>query len=160
MNKRRSVTSLAVVLFLALVGLQGNAVADAKHKLVIQVSTDDVRTQNIALNNAVNLQKALGDNVQIEIVAYGPGLSILTPESPASKRVPDLALYENITFSACGNTMKNVAKKTGKDVALVQGVRVVPAGCSGSWNFRKKAGPTSDRKANSGAIHDNACGRA
>ena len=36
------------------------------------VSTDDVRTQNIAMNNAVNLQKALGvDNVAVEIVAYG-----------------------------------------------------------------------------------------
>lgn len=30
------------------------------HKIVIQVSTDDPRTQTIALNNAVNLQKALG----------------------------------------------------------------------------------------------------
>ncbi len=128
MQPLRSTTSLALVLLLAMIGLQGNAFADAKHKLVIQVSTDDVRTQNIALNNAVNLQKALGDDVQIEIVAYGPGLSMLTPKSPASKRVPDLALYENITFSACGNTMKNVSKKTGKDVTLVDGVKVVPAG--------------------------------
>jgi intracellular sulfur oxidation DsrE/DsrF family protein len=115
-------------MLLALAGFQGTAWADAKHKLVIQVSTDDVRTQNIALNNASNLQKTLGDDIEIEIVAYGPGLSMLTPKSPASKRVPDLALYENVTFSACGNTMKKVAKKSGKDVTLVEGVRVVPAG--------------------------------
>ena len=41
---------------------------------MIQVSTDDPRTQKIALNNAVNMQKLYGiDNITIEIVAYGPG---------------------------------------------------------------------------------------
>lgn len=128
MKNLRLFTGLAIAMLLALAGFQDPAWADAKHKLVIQVSTDDVRTQNIALNNASNLQKALGDDIEIEIVAYGPGLSMLTPKSPASKRVPDLARYENVTFSACGNTMKKVAKKSGKDVTLVEGVRVVPAG--------------------------------
>jgi intracellular sulfur oxidation DsrE/DsrF family protein len=99
-----------------------------KNKIVIQVSTDDPRTQKIALNNAVNLQKALGpDNIKIEIVAYGPGLGLLTGRSPESKRVPSLAM-QNITFSACGNTMKKVAKKTGRMPVLVEGVGEVQAG--------------------------------
>ena len=43
-------------------------------------------SQNLALNNAVNLQKSLGqDNVAIEIVAYGPGLSLLTDQSSQMK---------------------------------------------------------------------------
>jgi len=101
---------------------------DPEHKVVIQVSTADPLTQKIALNNAVNVQKILGiDNVAVEVVAYGPGLSILTPKSPESHRIPDLAL-QNITFSACGNTMKKVTKKTGSEPQLVDGVRVVPAG--------------------------------
>ncbi len=101
---------------------------DKPHKLVIQVSSDDVRTQNIAMNNAVNLQKSLGaDNVQIEIVAYGPGLTMMTPKSPASKRIPSLAMQE-ITFSACGNTKAKMEKKTGKTVELVEGVQIVEAG--------------------------------
>ena len=107
---------------------QAIAADDSKHKLVIQVSGDDVRTQNIAMNNAVNVQKALGiDNVSIEIVAYGRGLKMLTPKSPASSRVPNLAL-QDITFSACGNTMAKTAKKSGKPVKLVDGVKVVQAG--------------------------------
>ena len=102
--------------------------ADDVHKLVIQVSTDDLRTQNIAMNNAVNMQKALGqDNIIIEIVAYGPGLSMLTPKSEASKRVPSLAM-QDIVFSACGNTMAKMEKKSGKKVKLVEGVQVVQAG--------------------------------
>lgn len=100
----------------------------AKHKLVIQVSTDDPRTQKIALNNAVNLQKIYGmDDVAIEIVAYGPGLGIMTSGSTQADRVTSLA-QQNITFSACGNTMKKVEKKTGKKPELLEGVTEVNAG--------------------------------
>ncbi len=104
------------------------AVEGAAHKVVIQVSTDDPRTQTIALNNAVNLQKALGqDNVQIEIVAYGPGLGMLTRDAKEGKRVTSLAM-QDIQFSACGNTMKGIEKKTGKMPVLLEGVTVVEAG--------------------------------
>jgi len=104
------------------------AAEDAPHKVVIQVSTDDPRTQTIALNNAVNLQKALGqDNVQIEIVAYGPGLGMLTNDSKMAERITSLAM-QDIQFSACGNTMKGVAKKTGKMPVPLEGVTVVEAG--------------------------------
>lgn len=101
---------------------------DKVHKVVIQVSTKDPQTQKIALNNAVNLQKDYGmDNMQIEIVAYGPGLSILTTKSKEAARVKSLAV-QNIKFSACGNTIKGIKRKTGKEPKLVQGVTVVPAG--------------------------------
>ena len=113
-----------------LLGAFGTAMAEdaGGHKLVIQVSTDDPVTQKIALNNAVNLQKLYGmDNVTIEVVAYGPGLGLLTEKSKEKDRVKSLAL-QNITFSACENTMKKVAKKTGKEPKLIEGVGVVNAG--------------------------------
>lgn len=103
---------------------------DAKHKVVIQVSSADATVQKIALNNAVNVQKHFGlDNVDVEIVAYGPGLGILTKnkKNKQAKRVASLAM-SNITFSACGNTMKKIAKKKGKAPKLIAGVKVVPAG--------------------------------
>ncbi len=101
---------------------------NSPHKIVIQVSTDDPRTQKIALNNAVNLQKALGqDNVMIEIVAYGPGLGMLTSTSDQGARITSLAM-QDIKFSACGNTMKGVEKKSGKMPALLDGVTVTQAG--------------------------------
>jgi intracellular sulfur oxidation DsrE/DsrF family protein len=124
-----------VVSVLALFGLFSlNAQAahsehnSGQHKIVIQVSSDDARTQTIAMNNAVNLQKALGiDNVSIEIVAYGPGLSMLVGGAKQSQRVSSLA-KQDIVFSACGNTMKKVEKKQGKPVVLSEGVQVVSAG--------------------------------
>lgn len=101
---------------------------DAQNKLVIQVSSNDPLTQKIALNNAVNLQKYYGmDNVKIEVVAYGPGLGLLTQKSEYASRIKSLAM-QDITFSACNNTIKKVTKKTGKQPQLTEGVAVVPAG--------------------------------
>ncbi len=120
---------LLATLFVAQQGIASHRDDGAQlHKLVIQVSTDDERTQSIAMNNAVNLQKELGmDNVAIEIVAYGPGLSMLMGGAKLSQRVSSLA-KQDITFSACGNTMKKVEQKSGKPVVLAEGVKVVPAG--------------------------------
>ena len=107
---------------------QLSADSHTKNKIVIQVSTDDPRTQKIALNNAVNMQKLYGiDNIDIEIVAYGPGLGLLTSKSGQASRVTSLAM-QDITFSACGNTMKKVASKTGKMPELLEGVGQVTAG--------------------------------
>jgi intracellular sulfur oxidation DsrE/DsrF family protein len=120
---------IASVLLLPLL-MVTNAIAEQAipHKLVIQVSTDDVRTQRVALNNAVNLQKLYGlDNVTIEVVAYGPGLNLLTTESAVASRVKSLAV-QDITFSACQNTMDTEKKRTGKAPILLEGVETVNAG--------------------------------
>ncbi len=121
---------LAVLLGIAAAMPQGFAAEKsmAEHKLVIQVSSDDEKTQALALNNAVNLQKEYGpENIDIEIVAYGPGLSILTDPGKQKERVASLA-KQDIHFSACGNTMSSVKAKTGNEPKLVQGVKIVPAG--------------------------------
>jgi len=127
-NFRLIVTLLAALLVWGAVQTAFAAEGDKKHKLVIQVSDDNEQVQAIALNNAVNIQKLMGiDNVAIEIVAYGPGLGLLTTKSKEAERVKSLAL-QDITFSACGNTMAKVEKKTGKKVELTEGVKVVEAG--------------------------------
>jgi len=123
-----SLKAFVFIVLAACLPLTAYSGEDAPHKIVIQVSTDDPLTQKIALNNAVNLQKLYGlDEVQIEIVAYGPGLGMLTDKSTQSDRVESLAMQE-ITFSACGNTMNKITKKTGKTPALLEGVGRVTAG--------------------------------
>ena len=125
----RKLKALVILALAACLPLKAMAAEfDPAHKIVIQVSTDDPRTQKIALNNAVNLQKQYGvDNVAIEIVAYGPGLGLLTKKSGQADRVESLAMSD-ITFSACGNTMNKVSKKTGKMPVLLEGVTQVTAG--------------------------------
>ena len=79
----------------------------AKHKVIFQVSDNDPRKWNLALNNVKNVQEDLGkDNVEIELVAYGPGLPMLKLDSEVANRVGD-ALAQGVKILACENTMTN-----------------------------------------------------
>ena len=123
--------SLLLLLILSL-GSASYAIAangfEPDHKLVIQVSSDDPRIHKLALSNAINVQKALGmDNVAIEIVAYGPGLSLLAGASSESERVPNL-LMQGIEFTACGNTIDSMEQSSGQKITLIDGVTVTQAG--------------------------------
>ncbi len=101
---------------------------DINHKLVIQISSDDIRAQETALGNIVNLQKFYGmDNIQIELVAFGPGYRLLTLQSPLAARIGSLALQE-VTFTACLNTMLSIKEKTGMMPQLIEGVTTTKAG--------------------------------
>ncbi|HEY5603641.1 MAG TPA: DsrE family protein [Gammaproteobacteria bacterium] len=100
----------------------------AKHKVVIQSSNSDTELQGLALVIAGNLQKHYGmDNVDIEVVAYGPGLGILTADSPNAGKVKSL-LDHNVKFSACEGTLKFMETNNGKRPKLVAGVGVVADG--------------------------------
>ncbi len=98
------------------------------HNIVIQVSDDNPRTKKIALNNAANVLKEW-PHANVEIVAYGPGLGVLlrSKKNKFKNRVKELSM-NNIRFSACGNTMRNVARKKGKMPKLLKGVKQVKAG--------------------------------
>jgi len=113
---------LAVVLLLA-----GNAVfAAGKQGLVLQVSDDDPKIWNQTLNNAMNVSKEFGKNVDIEIVAFGPGLKMLRLDSEVSERLTE-ASKAGIALVACSQTMKKtkIAKKDLHPSARVVKVGVV-----------------------------------
>jgi intracellular sulfur oxidation DsrE/DsrF family protein len=97
----------------------------AKQRVIFQVSDNDPVKWGLALNNAKNVQAELGsDNVQIEIVAYGPGLEMLKAESKVADRLAG-ALDENVGLIACENTMTNT--KVTKD-DMYSGIAYVKAG--------------------------------
>jgi len=91
------------------------AASGMKHKVIFQVSDNDPAKWNLALNNAKNIQHDIGkDNVDIELVAYGPGLNMLKLESAVSSRIAD-ALGQGVKIMACENTMTNT-KTTRADM--------------------------------------------
>ncbi|HXZ50567.1 MAG TPA: DsrE family protein [Burkholderiales bacterium] len=120
----------ALVLLAGLAGMAASPSALAEGKMamshiVMQVSDGDPMKWQLALNNAENVQEALGkDKVKVEIVAYGPGLNMLKADSKVAAGV-NAALDRNVQVSACGVTMKkmNVTKDD-----LIGGVTVVPGG--------------------------------
>jgi intracellular sulfur oxidation DsrE/DsrF family protein len=104
---------------------QGATGGKGKYQLVIQVTEDNPKLWNLALNNAFAFQRNIGkDNSQIEIVAIGPGLDMLKSESKVRDRIGQ-ALDKSIDIVACGETMH--ATKVTKD-DLIGGVRVAPGG--------------------------------
>ena len=97
----------------------------AKQRVVLQVSDADPGKWNLALNNARNVQADLGkDNVEIEIVAYGPGLSMLKGDSKVADRLAQ-ALDAGVGLLACENTMRNT--KVGRE-QMYYGIHYVEAG--------------------------------
>jgi intracellular sulfur oxidation DsrE/DsrF family protein len=132
----------ATVFGLSLVATQTAFSADnhsmADHKIVFQISSADPVTQNLVLNNAANIRKHYGrDNVDVVVVAYGPGLSLLTKASKQAARVKSMAT-EGVSFDACHNTMEAIKKKTGKMPVLTDGVKVVPAGVADIVELQEK----------------------
>ena len=124
--------AIYAALVLCLVLNQQESVADtgfAQHKIVIQSSSSDPELQNLALIIAGNLQKHYGmDKVDIEVVAYGPGLGILTQDGSHADKVKSL-IEHNIKFSACEGTLKFMASQNkGKRPKLVKGVGTVKDG--------------------------------
>ena len=104
-------TALSVFAFALLAGAAPfHALAQApaaKQRLVIQVSDAEPAKWKLALSNARNVQQDLGaDNVEIEIVAYGPGIDMLNADSEASPGVIQ-AMTDGVKVVACENTMRN-----------------------------------------------------
>jgi uncharacterized protein len=125
--KRRTFVHAAALLPLLASGLFSPAHAqDAKRqRLVIQVSDNDPAKWNLALNNARNVQEDLGaSNVDLEIVAYGPGINMLKAEAPVATRIAD-AMKSGVKVVACENTMRG-QKLTKADMQASIGY--VPAG--------------------------------
>lgn len=102
------------------------------HKVAIQVSDNDKNLMNRALNNTKNLidlYKAKGETVVVEIVTFHDGLHMLRSESPVKDRIAVMSLENpNIKFVACGNTQANQSKAEGKPVTLLSEATVMPSG--------------------------------
>ena len=103
------------------------------HKMVIQVSREDTEGMNLALGNAINAKKLYdirGEQFQVEIVAYGPGITMFREDkSPVKERLAEAKKeIPGIVYSMCGNAKAAAEKREGHEVVPIAGVGVVPAG--------------------------------
>lgn len=110
--------------------------ADAKaHRVAIQVDQNDAQVMNLALNNATNVIeyfRSKNEEVDVDIVTYGPGLHMLrddtSPVKDRLKRLKELAFPGKVQFSACNNTKQGMEKTEGKSVPIVADATIVPSG--------------------------------
>ncbi|MGA7948756.1 MAG: DsrE family protein [Thiobacillaceae bacterium] len=100
----------------------------ADYKYVLHIDDMDPSKQELILNNASNLLQAYPPGaVEVEIVAYGPGLRLLFADNVNAERINSLAM-SGVKFSACGNTLKGMTKQLGYEPKLNPDAKVVPAG--------------------------------
>ena len=119
------VAALALSLSFTTFNAMAAGKSTVKARVVFQVSDNDSGKWNLALNNAKNVQQALGaKHVKVEIVAYGPGIGMLKLDSTVGNRVAE-SKQAGVTIVACQNTMKNM-KLTSAD--MLPNTSYVPAG--------------------------------
>ena len=83
--------------------------------ILLQISDADPEVQARVINVASNLVKHYGgpDFVAIEVVAFGPGLSLLFPGNPLEERIRSL-VASDVRFVGCLNTLASIERATGK----------------------------------------------
>src|SRR5215475_810250 len=129
---RRLATAALLTIALAAPALA----ADGKtHRISIQVDQNDPQVMNLVLNNAANViehYRGKNEDVDVEIVAYGPGLHMLradiSPVQDRIKRLKETVFPGKIQFSACNNTKQGMEKTEGHAISIVPEASIVPSG--------------------------------
>jgi len=104
-----------------------------RHRLILQVNSNEPAMMNLALNNATNVAqyyKDLGENVAIDVVTFGPGLHMLRDDtSPVKARIKAISESNpSISFEACANTRDNMSRAESKEIPLMSEAKVVKSG--------------------------------
>ncbi len=115
-----------LILFSLLLCLGASAYAQAPaHHIVFALTSGDEADWKLTLGNIRNLIAALPvDSTEVEVVAYGPGISFVRKGSSADADIQALEA-KHVRFVACENSMR-MQKMTFAD--LVAGVSPVPSG--------------------------------
>ena len=132
----RFVRSLAAATLMSIAFTSASPAAGAKpHHIAIQVDQSDPQVMNLALGNANNVieyYRGKNEDVDVEIVAYGPGLHMLraddSPVQDRVKRLKELVFPGTIQFSACNNTKQGMEKAEGHPIPLLPDATLVPSG--------------------------------
>jgi intracellular sulfur oxidation DsrE/DsrF family protein len=126
MSRRSLAWAGSAAVLAAVIPAAARAQAQAvKNRALFQVTDNDPGRWNMILNNITNLKEGVGsEGVEIELVAYGPGVNMLKADSPVKHRISD-ALKGGVKVNACQNTM-NGMKLTPAD--MQPDIGYVPSG--------------------------------
>jgi len=134
--KRLAFVFAAILAVTAFAAAPHAAEKGKEHRIVVQVDQNDPAVMNLVLNNVQNMlayYNAKGEPAKIEVVAFGPGLTMLRDDtSPVKDRLMRLAkdgsFPSNLQFSACHNTMMGMQKREGHPIPIISAAKVVPSG--------------------------------
>jgi intracellular sulfur oxidation DsrE/DsrF family protein len=110
---------VAVLVFMPVQASEEKPFAEAH--VVLQLADSDPEIQARTISVANNLIKHYGgpEFVDLEIVTYGPGISLLYPDNDQHERVTSL-LASEVRFVACMNTVDTIERQTGQRPDLIE----------------------------------------
>lgn len=95
------------------------------YRVVVHLDEADRVKHESVMRNIRNLLDDLGaEQTQVELVAHGPGLDLLTGQTGLGEQAQELAA-RGVILAACNNTLRE--RKIPAE-RLLPGVTVVPAG--------------------------------
>lgn len=96
---------IAIILFSTQIQAQTNSAGPSKHRIIMQLSSNDTLVWKGLMNNLKHLKAGWNDSVIIEVVAHGPGLDLLTKGKTTQQEKITHFKNMGIEFIACENTM-------------------------------------------------------
>ncbi|HEX7846005.1 MAG TPA: DsrE family protein [Chitinophagaceae bacterium] len=105
-------------IFIATIILLFVASANAQHKVIMQIASNDTLAWKGLMNNIKNLKAAWGDSVQIEVVAHSFGLDLLM--TARTNQLEKIAQYKKmgVDFRACESAMAE--RKIPKEAMIAE----------------------------------------
>ncbi len=105
----------------------GHEAGAAERKVVLQINDNGPEREASALNVAQALINRYGNDLVLEVVAFGPGLNLLLSNSANGPRIAELQ-NQGVRFSACQSTARKVSEMTAKQPQLLEHAEYVDGG--------------------------------
>jgi intracellular sulfur oxidation DsrE/DsrF family protein len=122
MKRHTAAITLMFGAVLSILPLQAQTKA---HRVLFAMTSPEEADWQLTLNNIRNLISGMApDPVEIELVAYGPGIAFLKKDGTDAAEILKLE-SPHVHFIACGNAMRKQHLEASE---LVAGSEVVPAG--------------------------------
>ena len=120
---------LMLVLVVNIFAVAQNKTADGlvtnkqvQHHVVIQLTSNDSLVWKGLMNNVKHLQDEWPGNIQVEVVAHGPGIEMMMiSKTTQQNRISELK-KAGAVFAVCENTLK--ARELKKDAIIPEAVFV------------------------------------
>jgi intracellular sulfur oxidation DsrE/DsrF family protein len=97
--------TLLLVLLTVKTNAQQTTKSIVKHRIVMQLVTNDELAHKGLMKQLNNLKNGWGDTVMIEVVCHGPGIELLMQEKSTQASEIQKLQQRGIVFVACENTM-------------------------------------------------------
>jgi intracellular sulfur oxidation DsrE/DsrF family protein len=113
------------ILLLFSIAFNQDVFAQNKHRIIMQLTSNDINVHKGLTKQLNNLKNGWGDSVEIEVVCHGPGIDFITTEKSGFKEEINQLLKRGIVFVACENTMRE--KQIPKESIMI-GMQFVQMG--------------------------------